>query len=188
MAFKNPNIITSVPKEEFDKLKEQVEKIELEIKELKSNNAVKTISNESKEKNEYTLLDINVKNAKLGGAPRIDYFKIEKQEKQEKIIEENQNDIIDQVNDLTNQIANENIETIPVDTPNLEKIDENDDFQSIIDISSIIDENKSYRVKENDFQISIAKTSSGHRTYLVNDEQLQKLKSSYTPDSKIIAA
>ncbi len=193
MAFKNPNVVANVSKEEFNILKEKVEQIESNLEEIKNNFTSNKNSNVETKRDKYTLLSKDkIKNAKLGGAPRIDYFNFTefKQNEDNTMTENNNNesnDILDQVNDLTSRLANENVQTAQVNTPS-NNIYRNDVSEDIIDISTIIGDEKKYRVKESEFQISTAKTSSGHRTYLVNDEQLQKLKSSYISDSKVIAA
>lgn len=197
MAFRNPNVVANVSKEEFDILKGKVEEIESNLEEIKkdiiSNINTNTNSNVETNKEKYTLLNIDkIKNAKLGGAPRIDYFNFGSETKQNETvtnIEETNNvtnDILDQVNDLTSMIANNNVQV--KEEPKIDNIDNNDFTKDIIDISEIIGNEKKYKIKGKDFQISVAKTSSGHRTHFVTDEQLQKLKSSYISDSKVITA
>lgn len=163
MAFTNPNLITSgVSKEEFEDLKKLVNDIALDVSKLKQGNVI----NENKEniflnddqinKTGYIVSDKNIKVAKLSGAPRIDYFNFNKQEIK---IEE----IIEEPT-----INNDNV----VDT--------------IVDLSELINDNKSYRINK-EVLPNIVKTNSSHRTITMAESKVINIKNSYY-DSLVKAA
>ena len=145
MSFINPSVISSVSKEEFDKLKQEVSEMHLSINDLiekvETTNYVEdkknsiTIDNGKK----YTKIDKDIRNATLTGVPRIDFFNFSK--------------------------------------PLIKN--------TIIDIDTIMNKKK-YNIKSLDSIPNSVKTSSGHRTILMPDSKIEKIKSNNISKIQII--
>ncbi len=145
MSFKNPSVISSVSKEEFDKLKQEVSEMHLSLNDLiekvETTNYVEdkknsiTIDNGKK----YTKIDKDIRNATLTGVPRIDFFNFSK--------------------------------------PLIKN--------TIIDIDTIMNKKK-YNIKSLDSIPNSVKTSNGHRTILMPDSKIEKIKSNNISKIQII--
>lgn len=169
MAFINPNTISNISREEFEELKERVNKIDSELnniikfkpsENLNSNIDESTISSSNKLSEDNSIYqvrkDINISSAKLNGIPRIEYFNFTKKE--------NLNEVIGVIEDNSNS--------------------------NIIDLSDILNdkkENKAFTYKTENIPV-VVKTSSGHRTTLMSENKISSLKNDYYGDSKKIAA
>lgn len=169
MAFINPNTISNISREEFEELKERVNKIDSELSNItkfKSSENLnhiideETISSSNKLSDSNSIYqvreDINISDAKLNGIPRIEYFNFTKKEKLDGVIS---------------------------------VIEENSD-SNVINLSDILSnekENKLFTYRIENIP-TIVKTSSGHRTTLMSENKISNLKDSYYGDVKKIAA
>lgn len=162
MAFINPNTISNVSREEFEKLKSRVDEIDSKLNNIDkeedfNNNLEETIINSS---NEFTMdgsvykvrEDITINSATLNGIPRIEYFNFAKKEEVNKETLENSNVI-----NLSDILNNKN------------------------------DNNKSFTYKTENIPVNV-KTSSGHRTTLMSENKISSLKNNYYGNVKKIAA
>lgn len=160
MAFINPSVISNISREEFEELKQRVDKIDSELHNsnvsINPSNVIdnsmnqtveETIMNSSQEFNmdEYTIKDINIQNAVLSGIPRIEFFNFNKK------VEDNNNNIIN-LSDVLNNT-----------------------------------EEKEFTYRLDNIPVK-AKTSSGHRTALIDENKVNKLKNAYYGDVKKFAA
>lgn len=107
MAFINPNILpVGISREEFEELKNRVDLIDSKLNNITilnenpSNNLEETIINSSSRFNENNKVyevrnDINVRNAKLSGIPRIEYFNFNKKEELNEVRNAEEEAIVD---------------------------------------------------------------------------------------------
>ena len=181
MAFTNPNLITSgVSKEEFENLKKLVNDIALDVSKLKQGHVIKEnkenifLNDDQINKTGYIVSDKNIKVAKLSGVPRIDYF-----------------NFIDKKTNIEKNMEQPTMNEEPVnldDTNNIEpNINNNDSVvDAIVDLSELINDNKSYRINK-EVLPNIVKTNSSHRTITMAESKAINIKNSYY-DSLVKAA
>lgn len=152
MAFKNPSIIQSgISIEEFEDLKKKVENIEHEIQNIKG----LIVSDNS---NGYSIINLNIINAKLRGVPRVTYVYLKKpgNTNGENIVNEICKD---------NMSKDEIIEEIPDILPS----------EKIISIDEILEYGKEYKKIEEDKIPTHARVTTGmHRTFIINSVNKQR--------------
>lgn len=162
MAFINPNTISTVTREEFEELKKKVNEID----------------------------------SKLGSTVNNDRPSVNLNENVEETIINSSSELNQEVYTLREDIVinNAKLNGIPrIEYVNFSKeektIDEATD-SNIINLSDVfgsIDEEKSFTYKVDNIPAS-AKTSSGHRTALMEESKMNNLKESYYGEAKKIAA
>lgn len=162
MAFINPNTISNISREEFEELKERVNEIDLKLNNIVkpnvNHNIEETIINSSNEFNEYKDVYEIREDINIYGAKLNGIPRIE------------------YFNFTKSKKASDAIE-------------QNSD-SNIINLSDILsneNSNKVFSYKTENIPVT-AKTSSGHRTALINESKLTSLKNAYYGDIKKIAA
>lgn len=205
MAFTNPNILSSISREEFDELKSRVDEMNKEL-----NNVIKFVKpdNNLTQNVEETIInsidefsvtdkayeekkDFNITSAKLNGTPRIEYINFNKKEEASDVINVLDNNTSEEAIILPNndedvinlsEISNDETIVLPDSSSNAN--------EDVINLSDVLTDNTStlkYTYKLENIPTN-AKTSSGHRTTSMSESKLNHLRDGYYNDAKKLAA